>query len=1172
MSELYSRGLGQLNCNDTSGIFKDISNSYQSALAGAFIEVAFCHGKVEILNIIDNHLNKDINYFVEDESIYEEVKILSQGIQRGEKNFSFEYTSDKDNRSVFVRAVYTEKLYDSQFPVFRLYIYDVTELKNSLEREQKNSFEIQQFTDSLSVAILKLELKEGFPIAWCNGNLLRDTGYNSWEMSQMYKNHFLEVIEEKDRASFCTIVNKSVSEDRTITGNISVKVKDELSLFYKVQIMPMKKTLNNSEAVYCILSAMTENMRREQELKSFEDRYKMILSFASEVMFEYDRETDEMRYFGGDQSTVKRPPYISNFYKKAMSNSLPGGRLTEESRQEIKRIFTQFIEDKLESIDGYLCYEVGNKKTNWIYLVAQCIFSEDNEAMVLVGKISDVTVHKEIEHKLMIKANTDYLTRVSNREYSQDVIEKYLAKYEKDKLLALFIIDIDNFKYINDFYGHLEGDNVLIKLCDILRDLSDETDLIGRLGGDEFIVFIKDVPTVYSIYEKAETICKQVRERIDHVTVSVGVSAFKNNKTFQDLYKTADIALYQAKLRGKNTFVCYNDLNDNMKMLADRTSEEIDVTDLMELTSKEDFNSIVSDSFSKTILASYDYIYIVNLTKDKVRRFNEEEYVGSDHNFRTYTEMFDHLYKEIFDTEEQMDFVHYFGRVNLIETFTNEERSVHRYIRIFNRNQEFHWYFIEAVLNEISPQGNMICVIMFKDVQKSRSDEMRKYENKTKTHMIQRLEDEKSFDSLTGLYQANKFYDVAREKIWSDTSKKYAIISFDIDNFRVINDVYSEEIGDKIICYIADVLRSLTLEDKVYCRYYADCFTILVYYDTRKDIVDVIDFIREECLKTSYTNASFKLSFGVYLVTDLSIPIRLMCDWARLASRPIKGLTNQYYAFYNEEYRKELVETQRIEAEMYNALLNEEFKMYLQPKYNLRSNQVVGAEALVRWHHPKQGILYPNRFIKLFEKNGFILQLDEYMWEQACKELKKWLDKGVAYPISVNISRLHIYDPSLVQKLLNLVNKYQIPVNLLELEFTESLFMENVHMLYGLMYDLKKNGFVLHMDDFGSGFSSLNMLKSVPIDVIKLDKAFFEDISENSRGRIIIEDSIKMIHNLQLEVMAEGIETREHVDFLNKCNCVIGQGYYYAKPMPLEDFEDIIIQPSEIKVRFDNED
>ena len=172
------------------------------------------------------------------------------------------------------------------------------------------------------------------------------------------------------------------------------------------------------------------------------------------------------------------------------------------------------------------------------------------------------------------------------------------------------------------------------------------------------------------------------------------------------------------------------------------------------------------------------------------------------------------------------------------------------------------------------------------------------------------------------------------------------------------------------------------------------------------------------------------------------------------------------------------------------------------------------------------------------------------------------MDMGIHYPISVNISRLHIYDPTLVQKLISLTNKYGVPVELLELEFTEGLFMENVHMLYGLMYDLKKQGFVLQMDDFGSGFSSLNMLKSVPIDVIKLDKAFFEDINENARGKIIIEDSIRMIHNLDLEVMAEGIETQEHVDFLNQCNCIIGQGYYYAKPMSIKDFDERLIQPA----------
>ena len=1147
-----------MNVNNTSNTFLEIPNSYQNAFSGALIEVALCHEKVKIIDVIDNSLGQEITDFLQTGFYFEESMILNQSIQRGEKYFTFEYTNKEDNQVFLIRAVYTDKQYQSEFAVFLLYIYDITEFKMEMESEKKNSNELDMYAESLSIGILKLSLEDGYPILWYNRSFAKNTGYTPEEFKNLYQNKYFDAPVDNDKESLSTLIEKCVNEETLKVGRITLHNKDGEPQLYEIRVLPVKPEQKNEDAVYCIISIMTGDMKREQELKSFEERYKMVLSFTSEIVLEYDVESDVMHYFGGESSTLKRPSQIKDFYKKVCSNTLPGGKLTEESVEEINRILSMFKVDKLESTESYICYQLGGNNTQWVYLVVKCIYSPQNEAMLVIGKLSDVTLHKEIEHNLMVKANTDYLTQVSSREYAQEEIQKYLIKNKIGLLAALFIIDVDNFKTINDLYGHLEGDAVLAKLSDILRNEFRSSDVIGRLGGDEFIVFMKDVKAVSFIYEKAETIVKTVRAKINNVTVSVGISLLTEKSSFEQLYKTADIALYQAKLRGKNTYVCYNDLSDDIKKLESCTSTGLDVIDMMDIIGKEDFNTIVCSDIAKTILESYNYIYIVNLTQNKTRRYNEEEFSGDEHNFKTYTEMFEHIKRELFDEDEKKDYVENFSRERLIELFISEERVIHRYIRVFTTKQEFHWYFMEAVLYENNIKGEIVCTIMFKDVQKIRSDEMRKYENKTRSHIIQKIEDEKTYDSLTGLYQANKFYDIAKDIIWSNVRKKYAVISFDVDSFRVINDIYSEEVGDQVICYIADVLRRLNLEDKVFCRYYADCFNMLIGYETRKGILELIDWIRDECAKTPYVNGTFKLSFGVYLVSDPSIPIRLMCDWARLAARPIKGLSNQYYAFYNEEYRKELVETQRIEAEMNRALENEEFKMYLQPKYNLRTNQVVGAEALVRWQHPKQGVMYPNRFIKLFEKNGFILKLDEYMWEQACKQLRKWLNRGIEYPISVNISRLHTYDPALVQKLLNLTSKYEIPVHLLELEFTEGLFMENVQMLYGLMYNLKKNGFVLQMDDFGSGYSSLNMLKSVPIDTIKLDKAFFEDISENPRGKIIIEDSIKMIHNLNLEVMAEGIETKEHVDFLNQCDCVIGQGYYYARPMSVKDFEALI--------------
>lgn len=1147
--------------NNTSGHLMKISNSYQNVFMGAFFEVAFCQGKAEILNVIEDSTSEDISNFLKDELLYEELMILSQGMQRGEKCFSFEYTDKKTNRTIIVKAMYANKLYQSTYPIFQLSIYDITNLKNEVENEKQNNMEFEQLTDAMSVGILKLGVETGFPVLWSNRGFSKNTGLSIRDIKIKYQNQMLNLLVEDDRDSFLLLINRCKETGKVETGKVSVVTKEGYAKTYEVRIIPTNDAKSEGKVLYCIFYVMTKDMEKVEELRNFEELYKTVLSFTSDIVFEYDVEKDVMHYFGGDNSSTQRPPMIIDYMKHLKENTLPIGRLTKESLEEIERITELFFGKNEDTSDAYICYYANGKKECWVYLVARCIYSDKNKPVVVVGKLSDVTVHKEVEQRLLIKANTDSLTQVSNREYAEEEIKKYLKKHNLDLYYALLIIDVDNFKNVNDLYGHQEGDRVLVNISSILRKEFRSSDVVGRLGGDEFIVFIKDVGEYNVILEKAKAICQKVKKKTNLVSVSVGISASNRSISFTELYKTADIALYQAKIRGKNTAVCYDDLDDLDKQQA-VTSVDKKGKDVA-LDTSDDYDLIPSNDsdFAKNVLDSFGYIYAVNLTQNKVRRFNEEQYPNSEHNFKSYLEMFDHINNEIFDREEQVDFIEYFSRDNLMQAFLNGERFVHRYVRIINQMQEFHWYFVEAVLLETNDKGDILCTITMKDVQKSRNDEMRKYETRTMHDMIQTLENEKSFDSLTGLYQANKFYEMAKTKIWSNVSKKYAIISFDVDRFRIINDLYSEETGDQIICYIGEVLRRLDIEDKVFCRYYADCFTLLVSYDSRKDILSIIDWIRDECAKTPYISTTFKMSFGVYLVVDPSIPIRLMCDWARLATKSIKGLSNQYFAFYNEEYRKELMETQKIEAEMHQALNNGEFKMYLQPKYNLRTNQLVGAEALVRWQHPEEGIIYPNKFIKLFEKNGFILQLDEYIWEQACKELRSWLDQGVNYPISVNISRLHTYDPALVQKLINLTTKYNIPVHLLELEFTEGLFMENVHMLYGLMYDLKKQGFVLQMDDFGSGFSSLNMLKSVPIDVIKLDKAFFEDITENTRGKIIIEDSIKMIHNLNLEVMAEGIETKEHVELLNQCDCVIGQGYYYAKPMSKEDFDAKLINP-----------
>lgn len=1138
-----------------------VSKMQNSTTANCIYKIALCEKRFVVLNgnCLDNPVG--LECIEKDPDLFDQITMMSEGLVRGEKQFSFEYYSKENNEWYNIHIQYADELYEEEHLVYFMYITDITKLKKELLEARRLNIEYETLTRSLSSGILKVKNTTEYPIIWANQSMSKMLGYEEGEFLEKYRESCIPLIISEEQHRFLELVEQVKIMRTAKSRKFRMRTKNGTLRWFSVRFEYAKYGGINPEqgGFYCVINDITEEVHKEQELKNFQERYKTVLSVTSEFVFEYTFATNTMIYFGGDKSSLHRPMKVENFFDTVLEAGIGGGRLTEDSREEVEHFFHQFEVEKVELSDAYLCYEFDDGRNQWVYVVGKALYNSENEPEVIIGKLSDVTLHKEEEKKLLYKARNDGLTTVNNREYTAEQIRAYLSTCSKSVLPTLIILDIDNFKSINDQYGHGEGDKVLVELSNILKDEFRASDIIGRLGGDEFVVFMKDVISVDVVYEKAENLCKRVKEHLGKVSVSIGVSIINDGKaTFERLYRTADVALYQAKVRGKNTFVSYSDLPEELKEMAipanPTNGAKVEVVSLDRL--EEDLYNLQT---AKLVLNTYDFYYSVNLTKDLVIRMGQNIDHSTEPLMVSYTQLYHHIQDEVFDKDEKLEFVKYFKRENLLKAIENGDTYFHRYFRVFNTKQEFHWYLVEVVVEKQLGNGDRKCVMLFKDVQKSRNEEMRKFESRTKNAYIQILEEQKAYDSLTGIYKPNKFYEEAKKKIWEDVSKNYAMVSFDVDRFRVINDIYSEEVGNQIICNMADVLRNIELENKVYGRYYADCFTIMFQYENKQDIVDLIHQICEECHKCSLVTTPFKLSFGVYLINDRNLPIRLMCDWARLAKQRVKGLTMQYYAFYNEEYRTEQVETQKIEEDMHKALENHDFKMYLQPKYDLRTNQVLGAEALVRWKHHEKGMMYPNKFIPLFEKNGFILRLDEYIWEQACKQIRIWLDQGVSMPISVNISRLHTYDTMLVQKLLTLVQRYNIPVEMLELEFTEGLFMENVQALYSLMHELKKHGFVLQMDDFGSGYSSLNMLKSVPIDVIKLDKAFFEDMLVNERGKIIIENSIKMIHDLNLQVMAEGIETKEHVDFLNQSNCATGQGYFYAKPMPIEEFHALYI-------------
>lgn len=420
------------------------------------------------------------------------------------------------------------------------------------------------------------------------------------------------------------------------------------------------------------------------------------------------------------------------------------------------------------------------------------------------------------------------------------------------------------------------------------------------------------------------------------------------------------------------------------------------------------------------------------------------------------------------------------------------------------------------------------------------------------------------FDPLTEIYNEFAVISQIRTLFESEPHSSFAVIRFDIARFKLINDMFGENKGDELLQYIASILIDQVSPDAAYGRLNNDVFCICCKYTTKEDLLAFIDKLSLH-IEAFPINFNLIPYFGICIAEPDSIPsISILLDWSNLALTTIKGSTLTNYAFYDSNMRNTLLTEGKIEREMVKALENKEFKIYLQPKCNIESGKVVGAEALVRWIHPTDGFISPSAFIPLFERNGFIIRLDEYVWEETCRILREWLDKGYpAIPISINISRVHMFDPEFIDKLLHLLNTYEIPTHLLELEFTESAFVEDVKQLYSIMDRLRSNGFVLSMDDFGSGYSSLNMLKGGPIDIIKIDREFLNETVTTDNGKIVIKNTISMINQLHKGIVAEGVETLEQAEFLLSAGCNIAQGFYYSKPISQSEFEEFTFHCSD---------
>ena len=428
-------------------------------------------------------------------------------------------------------------------------------------------------------------------------------------------------------------------------------------------------------------------------------------------------------------------------------------------------------------------------------------------------------------------------------------------------------------------------------------------------------------------------------------------------------------------------------------------------------------------------------------------------------------------------------------------------------------------------------------------------------DNTQEVHRQQQEIYEATHDKLTGLFTKEHLFNVIKSRISIDKDSSYSIAYFDIKDFKMVNDIFGKDTGDKVLVRVANWLRENALDDWSYGRIGGDTFGVC-FRTSMVRLPKVEQKLSDFVISNGTIDQHILMHVGIYHVNDPSIDVSIMFDRAHLAQTSIKNEYNTHIAIYDDKMRDQVLWSQKISAELENALKQRNIVPYLQPIVDINGS-IIGAEALVRWLHPTEGFLPPFTFIPTFEKNGMIAEVDKYIWRCACEILSSWTDDKSKLFISVNISPKDFYFMDVYDEIKNLVDEFKINPARLRIEITETVMMTEAESRMAILSKFRESGFIVEMDDFGSGYSSLNQLKDMPLDVLKIDMKFLSKAQDNAKAETILRNVLRLSSDLGLFSLTEGVETEDQYKKLSEMGCNLFQGYYFAKPMSVTDYEKL---------------
>ena len=915
------------------------------------------------------------------------------------------------------------------------------------------------------------------------------------------------------------------------------------------------------------LGETTKELQRERE------KLMAVIRMSGDLIFEYDIAKDQMHYAGPEEGSLYCGQITEGYTEQLL-------REVDNRTDAVEQQLAEALHSGKPDICIELCKTDEEGNPHWMKVIGQTFYNEKKEPERVLGKVCDIDAQKKKERELQEKSQRDSLTGLLNHSTIKQQITHRLQKMKRGQVGYLIVLDVDSFKKINDTNGHLFGDAVLCSFADEMIKLFPEA-LKGRIGGDEFVCYVEDMPRE-ELEEKLGQLNHCMSDRYDddktglHISCSLGAAVTDGTVTdYNLLFRWADAALYQVKSREKGAY----DLLEVKEGVALPGQSYLDSEE-----NKEDeivHKEAQFESAEDLVLFCMDLLENVpNLTSAlKVISERTCSFFNIDDMICVEVNEAGPSIRYQWNREEKKNFVKRILHPGVFEWDRIRKRADESGAAIYRQSETPNIYKEEAesvmIVMSTASKGLKASVI-FSDRHTDRTWEEEKnalcrisHQIFNRLRMLKNAEKDQrelnrklNYDALTGLPVYNKFVDKLEAYMAANGKTGLYFVSSDFSNFQYVNEMYGYEVGDRILHDFAVALQEKCQEGVLFCRVTSDHFVGVLKEDSVEDarqayLTFTNSFVKR--INSRYDQCNLVIATGLYEITENDWSVSSMNEARKQCTAQ---MVYSAVEIYTDKIRRDLENTRTIVSGMVSAYNNKEFHAYLQPKVSLHTGKVVGAEALVRWIKADGTMVMPGKFIDIFERNGFITKVDFAILDQVMEYLRDALAQGEeVVPISVNFSRRHNEYADFVPNILKRLKDYKVPSDLLEVEVTESVFMSDLNKLTNNLETLRDRGVEISVDDFGSGYSSLNLLSKVAVDTVKLDKQFLDDTMNSEREETaltIIKYLTKMLRHLGFKVLAEGVETSEQLEMLRLADCDIVQGYFYAKPMPIGEFRTFL--------------